>query len=692
MKRLLFVLTALTALPVVAAPTPIVYYVAPGGSDRDSGKLAAPFATLEHARDVVRALKHPGAPVTVYLRGGTYTLAAPLHFTPEDSGTAEAPITWAAYKDERPVISGGRAIAGWKEATVQGKHLWVAEVPEVRDGKWYFHELWMNGRRAVRARNPNTGFFRVAGVPDLDLSKPYQNGNESFRYAPGQLANWPDLDDAEVVFLMFWISAREKIASIDEASHTAKLTKHSPMRLTDGYGNHPPLARFYVENAFELLDAPGEWYLNRKTGTLYYMPLAGEQIGKAEALAPVLEQLVFFDGDPKNDRTIEYVNFQGLTFAHAEWWLPADDLNDKFQRQASSFHPGAIQLTGARHCTFDRCVVSHVSSYGIHFSRGCDHDRITHCDLYDLGTGGVKVGEADRIGNLPPNARNPYPDNPKLETHDIEISDSVIREGSRVFHQGHGILIGQSYNNLVAHNDIRDFYQIGISVGWTWGYGKSLARNNVIEYNHIHKIGQGWSSDLGGIYSLGPQPGTVLRNNLIHDIECADYIGRGIYLDEGSTSVVVENNILYNTSTGGFGLNYGRSNIIRNNIFAFGKQAQIEPAGNMQKAPPGSSYTLERNIFYYRSSENLLLNPWEPRPSDKFTLDHNLYWREGGAELKFGKRTLAEWRALGFDKESIVADPQFADAKRGDFRLKPGSPAEKIGFQAIDMSTVGPRK
>jgi hypothetical protein len=687
-KLLLCSLAALT----IQAAAPVVYYIAPTGSDQGSGKLAAPFATIEHARDVVRSLKHPATPVTVYLRGGTYTLASPLHFTPEDSGASDAPVTYAAYKDERPVISGGRSITGWKETTVDGKHLWTVDIPSVRDGKWYFRELWINGHRATRARNPNTGFFRATAVPDLDLKKPYQQGNESFQFAPGQLEPWPDLDDAEIVFLTFWISAREKVASIDAMSHVAKLARRTPMRLTDGFGQAPQLARFYVENAFELLDAPGEWYLNRKTGSLYYMPLPGEQISKAEAVAPVLEQLVFFDGDPKNDHAIEYLTFRGLTFAHSEWWLPADDRNDKYQRQAASFHPGAIELTGVGHCTFDQCTVAHLSSYAIHFSRGCDHDLVTRCNLLDLGTGGVKIGEPDRIGNVPPNIPNPFPDDPKLETHDIEVSDSVIREGGRVFHQGHGILIGQSYNNLISHNDIRDFYQIGISVGWTWGYGKSLAHDNIIEYNHIQKIGQGWSSDLGGIYTLGPQPGTVLRYNLIHDVECADYVGRGVYLDEGSTGVLVENNIMYNTSTGGFGLNYGRRNIIRNNIFAFGKQAQIEYAGNMAKAPPGSSYTLDRNIFFYRSSENLLRGPWQPRPVDKFTVDHNLYWREGDGELKFGRRTLAEWRGLGFDKESIVADPLFVNAQKGDFHLKPGSPAGKIGFQSIDLSSVGPRR
>lgn len=462
------------AEPSLHASPPVVYYVAPGGSDQNSGKLNAPFATLGHARDVVRGLKRNGAPITIYLRGGTYTLAAPLHFQPEDSGTAEAQVTYAAYKDEHPLISGGKKIEGWKPVNVDGKLLWAVQIPDVRDGKWYFRQLFVNGRRAMRARTPNTGFFRATAIPGLDLKKPYHLGNQSFQYAPGQLANWPDLDDAEVVFLTFWISARQKIAAIDETTRTVKLALTSPMRLTDGFGRTPQLARFYIDNAFELLDAPGEWYLNRKTGTLYYLPMPGEQIGRTEAIAPVLEQLMFFDGQAKDGRPVEYVNFRGVTFAHAEWWVP--------------------------------------------------------------------------------------------------------------------------------------------------------------------------------------------------------------------------NNVMYNTSTGGFGQNYGRQNVIRNNIFAFGKQAQIEHAGNMEKAPPGSSYTLERNIFYYRSSENLLRGPWQPRPGDQFTIDHNLYWREGGGELKFGNRTLKDWRMLGFDKKSFVVDPLFVNAAARDFRLKPGSPAGKIGFQTVDLSTVGPRK
>ena len=188
--KLSFAALAVLASGCLQAAPPIVYYVTPGGSDQNSGKLAAPFATVEHARDVVRALKRNGAPVTVYMRGGSYTLAAPLRFLPEDSGTADAPVTYAAYKDEHPVISGGRRIDGWSPATVNGKQLWTVDLPAVRDGKWFFRELWIDGHRATRARTPNSGFFRATAVPGLDLKKPYQQGNESFQFAPGQLANW----------------------------------------------------------------------------------------------------------------------------------------------------------------------------------------------------------------------------------------------------------------------------------------------------------------------------------------------------------------------------------------------------------------------------------------------------------------------------------------------------------------------
>jgi hypothetical protein len=644
------------------AAQPKVLHVSTKGAD---------FATIEQARGAIRKMQPLKQPVTVYVHGGIYPLSAPIRFTEEDSGTADCPITYEAWQKDKPVFSGGRAITGWKAVTVDGKHLWAAEVPGLN-----FRQLWINGRRAIRARNPNTGFLRVSGIPDLNLKKEYQIGNISFEYKPGEVAHWQDFEDAEAVFLTFWISTRRHIASLDEEKHVATLRKPTPMRLTDGFGKEP--ARYYMENAFELLDAPGEFYLRRKSGTLYYMPRPGEQIAKIEAIAPAIDQLLIQEGKPLADKHVQYLTFRGLSFEHAEFDPPDESRGFLYERQASAPMPGAVRIYGARHCSLERCRIAHVSSNAIHFSRGCDHDRLADSELVDLGTGGIKLGEPDRIGNVPPGIKNPFPDDPKLETHDIEITGNDIREGSRIYHQGHGILVGQSYNNRIAHNHIHDFYQIGISVGWTWGYGKSLAHHNIIEYNHIHQIGQGWSSDLAGIYTLGPQPGTVLRDNLIHDVECAEYIGRGIYLDEGSSDIVVENNIIYNTTTGAFGMNYGKRNTIRNNVFAFGKRSQIEPHGNMQKAPPVSSYVLEHNIFLLKPGDIVELPQWVGRPSDELVMRSNLFWQEGGGEIQFGA-----WK---LDAASKVADPKFVDPAKGDFRLKQGSPASEIGFQPIELN------
>jgi len=696
MKRstMCWFLIMMAVLLAFCAPAPgeVTFHVAVKGSDQGIGTTDRPFATIERARDAVRELKRNqggvlNRPVTVYVHGGRYALSQPLRFTTEDSGTLEAPVTYAAFKDEKPVLSGGRQITGWKKVDVSGKSLWVADVPDVQAGKWYFRELWINGERRNRARNPNSGVFRISAVPDLDLKARYnRSGQSRFQYAPGEIGSWNNLEDIEIVILSFWICTRRGIAAVDETEHMVTLSQRSTFRLTDGFGNPPKLARYYVENAFELLDAPGEWYLDRKPGKLYYMPLPGEDMASAETIAPVLEQLVLVEGSPREGNFVEYVTFRGLAFSHAEWWIPANDPSDLYQRQAAAPMPAAVQLWGARNFTIESCVFAHLGNYAMQFSRGCSQSKLVHCEMFDLGAGGVKVGNADQNMVIRPDRDGVVHDHPSEQTYAIEVTDNHIYAGSRVFHQGHGIWVGQSYDNLVAHNHIHDFYQIGINVGWTWRTFKTLARNNVIEYNHIHHIGQGWSSDLAAIYALGRQPGTVIRYNLLHDVEAAEYVGRGVYLDSRTAEVLVEKNIVYNTSTAGFGTSNGIGNTIRNNIFAFGRDAQIEPNGGRNL--PGDGFTYEHNIVYWKKGRPLLRQRWNEKGT---VIRNNLYWQEGGGEIRFGRDTWEQWRALGRDEGSLIADPLFVDPTHFDFRLKPGSPASKIGFEPFDLSGVGPR-
>jgi hypothetical protein len=665
-------LPLLLAAPLPAAPgaaekpAPVTFHVAPLGDDRSPGTDRKPFATLQRARDAIRALRRqPGGkdrPVTVLVQGGTYFLSTPLLFTPEDSGASEAPVTYAAAGKEVPIFSGGRRISGWQETVLAGNKVWVAEVPDVRAGKWYFRQLWVNGHRRVRARHPNIGFLRIAALPPAKSKKPAYEGQDHFEFKAGDLRAWNNLSDVEVVALHLWVGVRLPVSGIDEKERQVTFTARSRRRLVDGSAP----ARYYVENALELLDAPGEWYLDRKTGRLYYWPLPGEKRSEVEAIAPHLSHLLRVEGKPEAKQYVEHLSFRGLSFQHAEWWLPRNQPGDI---QAAADVPAALQAEGARHCAFEDCTVAHVSGYAIQLDRGCQNNRIAGCHLHDLGAGGIKLGEMA------------IRDDPSQQAHGQVVSDNHVHAGGKIFHQAVGIWVGQSHGNRIAHNHVHDLYYSGMSVGWTWGYGKTLTRGNVVEFNHVHDLGQGWLSDMSGIYTLGAQPGTIIRNNVFHDVTAHRYGGWGIYFDEGSTAVVAESNLVYRTTHGGFHQHYGKDNVVRNNIFAFGRDAQLQ----WTRIEDHRSFTFERNIVY-GTSEQFLAGYW----GGQVVMDHNLFWRPGGA-IRFGKWTFEQWQKRGHDGNSLIDDPLFVAPQKGDFRLKPGSPAEKIGFKMPDFSTVGVR-
>jgi hypothetical protein len=653
------------------------FYVAPTGSDDWSGRRAAPnagktdgpFATIARARAAVRQSKAAAGglrqPVTVLIRGGTYFLREPLAFTPDDSGTDRCPVTYAAYGHERVVISGGRRVTGWKPVTVGDKHLWAAPIPEARGGQWFFRQLWVNGQRRFRARHPNKGYLRVASVPETTPPASWESGQTSFEFRPGDLTRRLATGGAEVVVMNRWVESHLPITQVDEARHRVTFAKRSVFQLEPG-------DPYYVENAFDALDAPGEWYLDRQAGLLYYLPMPGENLRRAEVIAPVLAQLVRFEGRPEAGIYVQHLIFRGLTFSHTEWWFPEHAPVPSSQPEVGGFAqaaigvPGAVHEDGARDCAFEGCTVAHIGNYAIELARGCQNNRIAGSDLFDLGAGGIKIGETS--------VRSDEAE----QTYGNTVSDCQIHDGGRIFPSAVGLWIGQSYSNRITRNHLHDFYYTGFSVGWTWGYGPTLARGNIIEGNRVHHIGVRSDgdgpilSDMGGIYTLGVQPGTVVRSNVFHDIAGFRYGGWGIYFDEGSSSILAEGNLVYRTTHGGFHQHYGRENIVRNNIFALGRDAQI------QRTRPEShrSFTFERNIVYWREGDLLTGNF-----SDfQFAFDHNLYWRAGGGDIRFDGLSWDQWREKGMDPHSRIADPGFIAPEKGDFRLKPDSPALKIGF------------
>jgi parallel beta-helix repeat protein len=658
------------ALAADAQAKSTVFYVSRAGSDAWSGRLAAPnatgtdgpFATLTRARDAVRSLPARGRkPVSVYVRGGVYTLNSPLVFQPEDSGTEKSPITYAAYQGEKVVVSGGRAITGWKKATEgeeeTGPELWRAEVPGVKEGEWYFRQLFVGDERRQRARSPNTGFYRADGI--------FEAGDPAhFRFHPGDIRpTWNDGDDVELVGLEKWGEFRLFIKAVDARTNTATLSGQR-----QDYGDDKN-ARYWIENTRDALDAPGEWYLDRQSGTLFYIALPGEDVGLAQFMAPALPQLIRFEGKADAGQFVHDLVLRGFSFEHTDWSLPPKGYADM---QAAYDIPAAVELIAARHCRIEQCTFTHLGQYAVEIHQGSQDDQVVGNEMTDLCAGGVKVGDTA------------IPKTDELETKGIVVSENHIHDIAKVYLAAIGVWIGQSSGNTVAHNEISDTYYTGISLGWTWGYGPSAAHDNRIEYNHIYNIGRGMLSDMGCIYSLGVQPGTVERYNLCHDVSRfqGGYGGWGIYTDEGSSHILIENNVVYRTEDAGFHQHYGQENILRNNIFALGQNSQIRRS----RKEDHQSFSFEHNLVYW--TEGVLLDAggkWD----DQFLFDNNLYYQAGGQPIVFGKESMADWQKAGQDVHSIVVDPLFVDPDHGDFTLKPGSPAAKIGFQPIDMSQMG---
>ena len=315
---LMFCCLALAAA-ATAAPSPVTLYVSPQGRDDWPGRADKPLATLAGARDRVRALRRRGAlagkSVTVLVRGGVYPLAEPLAFTPADSGTAGAPVVYAAYPGETPVISGGRAITGWRAAP---NGLWVADVPQDAGKPWEFRQLFVGATRRPRTVLPKTGFHTIA-----DAAPPSQAGKaaDGFHYGAGEFdPKWHNLDDVEAKCYHIWSMSRMRISSLDEQTHLVRFTGTTCS--TDYWAALPKGNRFQVENVFEALpDQPGAWYLDRRAGLVYYHPLPGEKRETFAPVAPRLTRLVDFQGDRPQKRWVSDITLRGLSFQHADWTL-----------------------------------------------------------------------------------------------------------------------------------------------------------------------------------------------------------------------------------------------------------------------------------------------------------------------------------------------------------------------------------
>ncbi|GAB3928677.1 right-handed parallel beta-helix repeat-containing protein [Larkinella terrae] len=646
-------------------------YVAPSGNDQNPGTLQKPLATLTGARNRARLLrrqKPPIKPIEVVVRKGEYLLTEPLVLSAEDSGLETAPLVFRGEAGSTPVFYGGMRLKKFEKVSDE---LWKTDVPEVRRYGWLFEQLYVNGQRATRAQTPNNGFFQPKAVSETILNK--GTGRLSDLAAqkvtvPIESMPWfsklseADLAKTVVTFYHNWDNTRKPVLSVSEADTAIYITGEG-MKPWNKITSH---SLFVIENLRAALDAPGEWFLE-KTGTLYYRPRPGETIDKITGFAPVNEKFVVINGDEKAGRRASNIRFENLSFQIAGYQMPAFGVEPE---QAAARVEATVQLDFADKISFINCEVAHTGGSGIWFRRACANGRVERCYLHDLGASGVKIGETVI-----------RPDSSEL-THHITVDNNIMRSGGHVFPCAVALIIFNGRDNVLSHNEIADFRYSGVSVGWVWGYAFSPSKRNRVEFNHIHHLGWGVLSDMGGVYTLGVSEGTVVSNNVIHHIYAFDYGGWGLYTDEGSTDIVMENNLVYACKSSGFHQHYGKDNLIRNNIFADNIKAQLQAT----RVEPHRSFLFTNNIIYYKTG-TLLSSNWA-----KFNLlaDQNCYWDPRSKnELMFGKQTVQEWQQSGKDQHSIIADPGFVNPEAFDFRLANTDVVQKIGFKPFDYSQAG---
>lgn len=554
------------------------FWVAPNGADGARGSrelpLATPAAALQKIRDLRRLGKVPaGEPGEIILRGGLYPLPGPWRVRPEDSGTESGPIVLAAAPGEKPVVSGGAEIRGWKKPTkkipvlpeiARGK-IWVADAPKIDRHILEIRQLWVNDAKAIRAREPNGE--KLARLVAWDKT------DQAATIPVAALAGIKNPVRLEMVIDQVWEIAVLSVKSVRIEGTNALVTFNQPEGQIEFQHPWPPVivntnyhAPFFLANAIEFLDEPGEWFEDGRAGKIYYWPRAGEDMASAKVFAPVLETLVQIEGSP--DKPVSNLQFQGVTFAHTAWRRPSEQghvplqagmfLLDakKLSPRGTGYHPkldnvawigrppAAVLVENANHISFENCTFEHLASAGLDFESGTHDDLIEGCTFRDIGGNGVQLGKFSDT-----NVEIHFPYNPSDEREICareKISNNVVTDCGNEDWGCVGIGVGYARNVSIEHNEVFNLPYTGISVGWGWTKMTNALRDNFILANHIHHVGRRLG-DLGGIYTLSAQPGTVIAENSISDIQPSPFVPDPqhwfyLYLDEGSSGITVRDN------------------------------------------------------------------------------------------------------------------------------------------------------
>ena len=638
---------------------------------------------------------------TVRVKKGMYVLREPLVFLPSDSGTEKAPFEWIG--EQGAVFTGGVRIKGWKD---EGGGVWSAPVPRDADGKLaHFEQLWVNGRRADRARLPDScpscpvkGYFPVvrtscetvsndAGAVVRAIEKVTLT-NEAAKV----LFSMPqdELAEAQMLVVNNWTFARRILRGLDPASMTVET--HGPDKWAGWQHWRPSNTLVYFENVRSAFDSPGEWFYDAKAERILYRPLPREKMARAEVVAPSrFSCLVEFKGEPGKGEYVHDIVLRGIAFEHSA--APSGKgvtvgPTESIQFQAAFYSDALLTAEGAKRVVIDRCAFAHTGNYAIRFYDGCISNAVLRCTMRDLGAGGVCMGA--RTGYVAKNeslSRRMIRKLAPRSTAFNRVEDCTIHNGGRFNPEGVGVIFTHASDSKVLHCDIYDFYYTGVSLGWVWGYSGSTAQRNEVAFNRIYDLGKGVMSDLGGVYTLGTSFGTRIHHNLIRDLECKFYGAGALYTDQGSEGITMDHNLCLRSDDSGFVQHYGSGCEIRNNIFAMVKRKGAVSSSRREAEDIPNSFHFLNNIVVTRGVP--LVKPRTLGVGGLWAC--NLWYDCSGNKPNLANLDWDAWTKCGKEIHGVYADPLFENPDADDFRLKPGSPAFELGFDAWDYSSAGVR-
>ena len=551
-------------------------WISPKGSDFNDGTRQSPKATLTSALRQAREWRRTEdnriqGGITIYMEGGTYAFHEPVFIRPEDSGTKESPTIIRSVGDEKVILSGGISIKGWKK---QGK-VWVADVPAFNGRPLDFRQLWVNGKKAVRARDVEDfeKMNRICSVdekneilyvPAVSIRRLIDNkGNLKAKYA-------------EMVLHQMWCVANLRIRSVEVQGDSAAIRFHQPesriqfehpwprpMVTTDGHNS-----AFYLTNARELQDVPGEWYHDIDARKVYYYPREGEKMQEAEVIVPAVETLVRVEGTL--DRPVRHIRFEKITFSYTTWMRPSEKghvplqagmyltdgyrIEPKMQRDYLN-HPldnqgwlgrpaAAVRVVAARQIDFERCRFEHLGSTGLDYEEAVQGGVVRGCLFLDIAGNGLLVGSFSPAAH---ETHLPYDPADRREVCTQQhINNCYFTEIGNEDWGCLAIAAGYVGDVNIEHNEISEVPYSGISLGWGWTQTVNCMRNNRVHANLIHHYAK-HMYDVAGIYTLGSQPKSYVTENCVHSIYKPGYVHDPnhwfyLYTDEGSSFITVRDN------------------------------------------------------------------------------------------------------------------------------------------------------